>query len=258
MLKLHDLQDRFAAAVIDGDASRVAESIIDDAPGAAARVGIYANHFRVTLIDALAATFPVVRQLVGEAFFQAVARRHVREEPPAHPCLFAYGGGYPAFLARLPQARSLAYLADVARLEWAINAAWHAPDAPPVDAEAAAGLIAMGFSDLGLRLHPSCRLVASPFPVDRIWQVHQKTCSAREPVDLGAGGVRLLVHRRNDEVGWIKLPPADFAFLGSLIIDGTLRKAHACARAVEHGFDPTPLLAALIEDGLVSSIVPVS
>lgn len=171
MLKLHELQDRFAAAVIDSDCSRVAESIIDDAPGAAARVGIYANHFRVTLIDALAATFPVIRQLVGEAFFQAVARRYVREEPPAQPCLFAYGGGFPAFLARLPEARPLPYLADVACLEWAINEAWHAPDAPAVDAEVAAGLIAVRFSDLCLRLHPSCRLVASPFPIDRIWQV---------------------------------------------------------------------------------------
>ena len=257
MLTLHKLQERFAAAVIGGDACKVAGSIIDDAPGAAARLGIYVNHFRVTLIDALKATFPVVRQLVGDLFFQAVARRYVRVAPPAHPCLFAYGGGFPAFLERLPEAGSLAYLADVARLEWAINEAWHAPDAPAVDEGAAARLIAAGFSDLSLRLHPSCRLIASLFPVDRIWQVHQKACSERETVDLDAGGVRLLVHRRDDEVGWIDLRPADFAFLDSLIMSGSLQKALTFARAVDHGFDPTAVLAALIEGGLVSSISPV-
>ena len=257
MLTLHELQARFAATVIDGDTSAVAGSIIDDAPGAAARLGIYVNHFRVTLIDVLAATFPVVRQLVGDLFFQAAARRYVRAVPPAHPCLFEYGGGFPAFLERLPEAGSLAYLADVARLEWAINEAWHAPDAPMVDEGAAARLIAAGFSDLSLRLHPSCRLIASPFPVDRIWQVHQKACSERETVDLDVGGVRLLVHRREDEVGWIDLPPADFAFLDSLIMSGSLQKALTFARAVDHGFDPTAVLAALIEGGLVSSISPV-
>jgi len=179
----------------------------------------------------------------------------VRATSPAHPCLFAYGGDFPDFLERLPEARSLAYLPHVARLEWAINEAWHAPDAPAVDEDAAARLIAAGFSDLSLRLHPSCRLIASPFPVDRIWRVHQKACSERETVDLDAGGIRLLVHRREDEVGWIDLPPADFAFLDSLV-SGSLQKALTFARALDHGFDPTAVLAALIEGGLVSSISP--
>jgi hypothetical protein len=257
MPTLHELQERFAAAVIDGDASEMAGSIIEDAPGAAARLGIYVNHFRVTLIDALAATFPIVQQLVGDPFFQAAARRYVREAPPARPCLFEYGGDFPAFLERLPEARSLAYLGDVARLEWAINEAWHAPDGSAVDAEAAAESIGAGFSDLSLRLHSSCRLVASPFPVHRIWQVHQKACREREAIDLDAGGVRLLVHRQKDEVGWIELSAADFAFLDSLIMSGSLQKALTFARAVDHGFDPTALLAALIEGGLVSSISPV-
>lgn len=256
MLTLHELQARLAAAVIDGDTSAVAGSIIDDAPGAAARLGIYVNHFRVTLIDALAATFPIVQQLVGDPFFQTAARRYLRAVPPGHPCLFEYGGGFPAFLERLPEAGSLAYLGDVARLEWAINEAWHAPDAPLVDAEAAAELIATGFADLSLRLHPSCRLIASPFAVDRIWQVHQNACSERETVDLDEGGVRLLVHRRKDEVGWIDLSPTDFVFLDSLIMSGNLQKALTLARAFDHGFNPMALFAALIEGGLVSSISP--
>jgi hypothetical protein len=257
MLTLHELQERFAAAVIGGDASEMAGSIVEDDPSAAARLGIYINHFRVTLIDALVATFPTVQQLVGDPFFRAAARRYVRGAPPARPCLFEYGGDFPAFLERLPEANSLAYLGDVARLEWAINEAWHAPDASAVDVEAAAESIAGGFSDLSLRLHPSCRLVASPFPVHRIWQVHQRTCSERETIDLDAGGVRLLVHRREDDVGWIDLPPADFAFLNGLIMSGSLQKALTFTRAVDHGFDPTALLAALIEGGLVSSIGPV-
>ena len=40
---------------------------------------------------------------------------------------------FPEFLARFPPAASLAYIADVARLEWAVNRALHAPDAAPLD-----------------------------------------------------------------------------------------------------------------------------
>ena len=254
MPTLLEVQECFAAAVVAGDPGEATASIIDDAPGAAARLGIYINHFRVSLIDALAATFPVVQQLVGEPFFRAAARRYVREMPPAHPRLYEYGGDFPPFLERLPEAGSLAYLPGVARLEWAINQAWYAPDAPVVDEGAAARLLATGFSDLELRLHPSCHLVASPFPVDRIWQVHQKPCAQQETVRLDGGGVRLLVHRQHNDVGWVGLQEADFAFLASMCITGSLRQALPFAVAMDRGFDPTAILAVLIEGGLVSSI----
>lgn len=258
MLALHELQQRFAAAVVGGDACELERSIIDDAPGAAARLGIYANHFRVSLIDVLATTFPVVQQLVGVPFFRTAARRFVQETPPASPRLFEYGGGFPRFIEGLPEARSLAYLADVARLEWAINEAWHAPDAPALAEDAVAGLIAGGVPDLSIQLHPSCRLIASPFPVDCIWRVHQNACSEQQAVDPGAGGIRLLVHRQEDDVGWIGLPPAELAFLDRLIIGSSLEAALMSARFVDRRFDPTALLATLIEGGLVSSISPVS
>ncbi|MFO1128117.1 MAG: DNA-binding domain-containing protein [Rhodospirillales bacterium] len=257
MLALHDLQRRFAAAVVESDASLLAGSIVDDVPGAKARLAIYANHYRVTLIDALAAVFPVVQELVGVPFFRAAARRYVRMVPPASPCLLAYGGEFSAFLDALPEARSLPYLGDVARLEWALNEASHAPGAPAL-ADDASPSTADGRSAPGLHLHPSCRLISSPFPVERIWRLHRKPCGERETVDLNAGGARLLVHRRQDDVGWLRLSPADYAFLQRLIIGGRLDEALALARTVDHRFDPTDLLTALIEGGLVSSIGPVS
>ena len=256
MLMLHELQDRFAASVVDADPVRTAGAIVDDPPGAAARLGIYINHFQVTLTDVLETTFPVVRQLVGDPFFRMVARHYVRDAPPRHPCLFEYGGGFPGFLERLPEVRSLPYLADVARLEWAINEAWHAADAPAIAAVTAAEPMA-GCADVSLRLHPSCRLIASVFPVNWIWQIHQKACSERETVDLDAGGVRLLVHRQEDEVGWIELSAADFAFVDSVLDAGSLSNSLMRARAVDGDFNPRPLLAALIDGGLISSLTSV-
>ena len=90
-----------------------------------------------------------------------------------------------------------------------------------------------------------------------IWQIHQKACSERETVDLDAGGVRLLVHRQEDEVGWIELSAADFTFVDGLLDAGRLSDALMRARAVDQDFDPTALVAALIDGGLVSSLTPV-
>lgn len=241
MPTLHELQDRFAASVIGGTPSGIEAAIAPDAPGAAARVEIYANHFRITLIGALAANFPVVHQLVGDGFFRTAARRYIRSEPPVEPCLFAYGGGFPAFLQVLPEARSLPYLADVARLEWAISEALYAPESLP--------------DETSLGLHPSCRLVSSPYPVDQIWQAHQGCGTEIGTVDLDAGAVRLLVSRQDDEVGWIHLPPADFAFLNGLMAQAAGQDALAQARALNAAFEPVSLLAGLIEAGLISSPV---
>lgn len=246
---LHDIQTRMAAAVVGGDATPAIAFIADDATGAASRLTIYANHYRVTLIDALASTFPVVRRLVGPDFFAVAARAFIREAPPAGPCLFEYGAGFPASLARLPAAAPLPWLADVARLEWAITQAWHAPDAEATGGDAI-GRVGEGGGDGAIALDPSCRLVASAFPVDRIWQAHQVSCEDIAPVDLGAGGVSLLVHRQGDDVGWLALNEAGATFIATLLAGHSAGQALEAASAA---FDPTPLLAALLAAGLLVS-----
>jgi hypothetical protein len=245
MQPLLDLQRRIARAVLAGDPLPAAPALHDDAPGAAARLGIYHNHFRVTLIDALATTFPVVGSLVGEGCFRHAARSYVLTTPPAQPCLHRYGAAFPRHLAGLPALSGLPYLADVARLEWALHDASIADDPEPAARSDRPG----GGGRIGL--HPSCRLVCSPYPVDRIWKMHQDDEQAGS-VDLDAGGVRLLVHRRGDDVGWLHLPPPAAAFVGVLLCEGVVRKAAALARALDLGFDPAALLAALIEADLVA------
>mgnify|MGYP001767504728 CR=1 FL=1 len=261
MLPLHELQSRFAAVATGKSSAEEAfagtDPMVDDAPGTVARLAIHAHHFRLTLIDVIAATYPVVQRLVGEAFFTAAARRYVVAQPPRGPCLFEYGDGFPAFLARLPEARSLGYLPDLARLEWAINRAHHADDVPPLDAAAAEAQIEAPSCDLFIGFDPSCRLVQSAWPIDCIWQAHQQGDDAIAPVDLEAGGVNLFVHRQANEVGWLNLDAAAFAFIGSLLADGRLGKAHALAGALAPSFNAPVLLASLFEAGVVTSVTAI-
>lgn len=190
-------QREFAAA-LTGSLYTIAEKVIGDAIPAEGRVQVYANHFRVSLLEALAATFPVTRALVGEAFFAQTARAFLIFEPPRSPILAQYGGGFPTFLAALPDLGGHSYLPDVAAFEWALNAAYHAEDAPMLMPEHLAEPERV--MQMPLPLHPSVQRLSTPFPISEIWQVHQPDAPAVDRIQLAGGAERLLTWRQGIDV----------------------------------------------------------
>jgi hypothetical protein len=231
MPSLREVQRGFAAAVIFGDRSAIRGlGIVRDTLDADARIAIYRKNVFANYRKALAATYPVVQSLVGTAFFGAAVEAFVRAYPSSRGDVNRYGGALAEFLIQYPPARELAYLPDVARLEWAIDQAAIAADAEPLDL---ASLAAVPQTDLGrlrLSLHPSARFVVSPYPIFRIWQANQPGHGDDPPVDLSEGGDRLLVVRGADGVSLHRLSPAEHAFLSALA--GHLPLGDAVDRAV--------------------------
>jgi hypothetical protein len=253
MQPLRELQADLAQAILSGDTGRARAAVVDDAPGAEARLAIYRNHYRVSLIETLAAAFPMVARRLGDTHFRPAARGYILTTPPVDPVLAAYGAGFPAFLGKLLPLAAWPWISDLARLEWALHVAWHAPDAPALPRPPLAASQFSPAGDIRLRLHPSCRAVASRFAIDRLWRGEddgERTREEGEPV-------RLLVFRAGRDVGWVRLPAPEFAFIASLIADGRLGQATAVARAI----DPTATNAALIEAfaplGIFVDVVPV-
>jgi hypothetical protein len=170
----------------------------------------------------------------------------------AEKCLFEYGASFPEFLAAFPPCRELEYLPDVARLEWAMNAALHADDAAPIDAAALGAVPDADASRLVLRFEPSITLLQSPWPLDRLWKANQPAGDPDALVDLAAGGVQLEIRRRGDDVGWRALDPATFAFRRALADGRPLERAAHAALAVDHGFDLAAGLRDLLEEDAVA------
>src|SRR5262249_32525180 len=152
----------------------------------------------------------------------------------AGPCLFEYGATLGDFLERFEPSRALAYLPDVARLEWAMNLAWHAPDVAPIARAALTHAPTIA-------LHPSVTLLQSPWPVDAIWRANQAEATD-DRVDLDSGGVRLQVWRAGDDVCLRSLAPAAFALREAIARTGELEAAAGAALTV----DPDADLAALL------------
>lgn len=245
MRNLPDLQRRFAAAIA--------------APAACGHAGlaVYRNAVRANYRNALAASYPVVRALTGTPFFHAAVDAFVAAEPSRCGDLNAYGDAFPAFLAAYPHARELPYLPDVARLEWAQDEAARAADADDTPERTLAALGAVAAADLAtcrVRVDPSCRLLHSPHPVLRIWQVHQDGFAGDPQVDLAAGPDRLLVRRRGWEVVIERVPAGAFAWLAALAAGADLSAALDAALAAEPAFDFGAALAARVTDGTVCGV----
>lgn len=242
MLPLRDLQEAVAAALLRDATAPLATVLREDGIAFDRRLQVYRNNTFSSLTAALKDNFPVVCQLVDERFFAYAAHAFVSAHPPQAPRLAEYGAGFPEFLAGFEPARHLTYLPDVARLEWAVDVAYHADDAPKLEPARIASLPQERYPELMFVAHPSCRLIASDYPVDRIWQAHQKEGGPDERIDLSAGGSRLLVDRHDQDIRMLALDAPAFSFLQALFSGCPLQAAYERAAALSADFD---LIAAL-------------
>jgi hypothetical protein len=223
-----------------------------------ARLAVYRNNVVSSLVDALVDTFPVVQQLVGPEFFRAMAAVFVRQSPPRSRVLAHYGQAFPSFIAAFEPAQGLPYLADVARLEVARVAAYHAADADPVSDGMASLALSSGdrMGELQLVLHPSVGTLESPYAVVTLWAAHQAESSTEgdiAPVDVDVPESALILRSGLDA---LVLPAAagEVAFVEAVRSDLNLGEAAARALAVVPNFDLTATLSHLLTHGALSSI----
>jgi hypothetical protein len=228
MPSLRELQTRFANALFS------AESETDE------RIGIYRNTVFANYRHALGATFPVVRQLVGVPFFHAAVDAYAEACPSTGGDLNVYGDCFSDFLDTYPYARDLAYLPDVARLEWAVDEASRAADVRGTPEEILAELARIPAERITAQrfvLDPSCRFVVSEYPLLRIWQVHQSGFDGDNTVPFDRGSDRLLIRREMGAVSIERLTSGDLALLRALAVGKDVAAALDVAMEAETTFD---------------------
>jgi hypothetical protein len=106
--------------------------------GERARPGlaVYLNNYRAQLVSCLSASFPVLRAWLGDTELEAAAARHIDSVSPHAWTIDAYGLDFHETLTALYPADP--QIAELARLECALAAAFVGPDAPGVDPAALA------------------------------------------------------------------------------------------------------------------------
>ena len=228
---------RFVPALLDPEAA-VPEGLVDVAGRAAGkRFDVYRNNVVVSLTEALAVGFPVIAKLVGDAFFAAMAGVYIRAHPPRSPVLAIFGDDFPAFLDGFAPVAHLPYLADTARLEYALREAYHAADAKPVAPERLQDPQLLGAR---LTLAPATRLVMSPYPVHAIWRAN--TEAGAPPASGGAEAV--LVTRPDWDPRPVNVTPDGALFISALLAGETFAGA---LEAASDELDLAGLLTLLID-----------
>ncbi len=139
------------------------------------RFDVYRNNVAVSLTEALETAFPVVRSLVGDTFFKAMAGVFLRCHLPGDPRLALYGREMPAFLETFAPAKDLPYLPDIARLEQALRESYHAADAVPLDPAKLMALTEEDLLETSLIFAPATRLRRSKWPIHSICKARGDT-----------------------------------------------------------------------------------
>lgn len=245
-------QTRFRAALLDG--ARPAPPGLSDGRGqpAGRRFDVYRNNVVSSLIDALGASFPAVRSLLGARGFHAVADRFLRQHPPNTPLLMRYGAGFADFLDTAEDMPGPGYLGDVARLEQAQREAYHAADAAPLGTDDIAAIPPEDMAQARLRLAPAVRLIQSPWPVHAIWLYATQT-GAPKPAAVAQD---VLISRPEFDPVLTVLPTGGAAFVRALMDEAALATALDRATEAAPGFDLQSMLAVLLDSRSVTAIDP--
>jgi hypothetical protein len=244
-------QAAFASALTDPAKALPAGVVSPRGEPDGKRFAVYRNNVHVGLAEALAKRFPVTRRLVGEEFFAGMARVFVGSEKPASPLLFQYGDNFPAFIETFEPAKSVPYLADLARIEAAWTRAYHAEDIVPIGAASLSGIDPAKLADLHLLIHPASSLIVSPHPAGAIWAAHQG-----EPVTPVAEwkAEAVLIARPALDVTVHVMPLRDAAFAQNLFAGATLGTAAETALAADSRFDFGSALLGLLGLGAFRAI----
>lgn len=193
------LQALFGAA---SDAEALKTLTTDHAmPTRARGLASYQSNAHMLAERVLVAAYPVVTAILSPESMGQLARALWHRHPPVRGDLARWGADLPGFIAASPQLAELPWLADVARIEWALHAAATAADAPaPADLASLALLTTHDPDQLTLTLAAGTTCLALDWTATRIVLAHLAETEAA-PVTARALAVNAALPQAVAELG---------------------------------------------------------
>jgi hypothetical protein len=118
MPELIEYQRRFAAALLG-------LPCVDPWLAAHPAIEVHRRTVLLGLENALALSFPTIKQLTGPEYFERLVSEFARRCPPRSAVLYDYGAELPYFLEAFPGVEGYPYFRDVARFDWVVDQTAH-------------------------------------------------------------------------------------------------------------------------------------
>ena len=221
-----------------------------DADADLAILDVYRNGFLKTCADVLRSNYPSVDNLVGEACFKMLARRHVELHPPRRASLVTYGGGFAQTIAEMRALHRLEYLSCVAKLDRAWTEVYFAEDGAATDAGALGDMTTDAFLALRGRLAPWVRVVSVAYGVLDAW-ARLRQAGLREHMVIRRTPLEVMIWRSGGDVAFRALTGAECAFVARVGAGSTCADAAMTAVGVDADFDVAGEFATLLRERIV-------
>lgn len=229
---LGKLLQRFHDAVTGDEISDDALDVVrGDGVSERRRLEVYANAYRIRILDAIAAEQPKIASALGRPRFEALMGRYLAAYPTSKPSLRDAAQHLPRFLDEGGFPEGPPWLADIARLERARTEAFDGPEAEPLRREHLAEIPPEEIAFLQLPLVPTAQLVTLHSIADEVWtEIENERAIPERDGELQPRTV--LVWRRGITVYHRTLAVDEAAVLAALANGATF--GEACELLVEH------------------------
>ncbi len=155
MNRIASLQSQFQRAILTLDDEFDDKILATKRVSAKRRIGIYADAYRLRLIECLRDSYSALNTMLGDDQFDRLCRSYIDTHTPHHYSVRWYGQTLAAYVVGTAPYCEHPYLAELATFEWKLMEAFDARDAAPVTIEDMAAIPPDQWPNLTFALHPS-------------------------------------------------------------------------------------------------------
>ena len=234
-MKLKELQTNFADHLYNKN-NKICAVISPSKISPENRLQVYRNNVFGNFDGVLESIFEVTKKIIGEEEFEKLAKKY-------HQKYYSQSGDLNDYGEFFPKVFSTKILKELAELEWLFHRSYFAPDRTKIDLKKLQNLNEEKFFKLKFKLHPSCHLLASNYPIYRIWKNHKKKTGKKEFI---------LIERALDNCQIHNLSEVEFQFLKQIEEGKNIYKIYQKMAKQNHQFDIGTLINKYVSIGILS------
>jgi hypothetical protein len=249
-MSLAELQKNFAKHIYNKSDSAIIPKISSKDICALERLNIYRNNVLGSFDDALTLTYPITKKIVGDDCFQSLIKNYHQKYTSTSGDLEEYGQLFPKLIKDLQSEHNLAYLSNIATLEWHYNLSYFSIEVPNINLKKLQSLDNESFMSLTLKTHPSCHLLSSKYPIYSIWEINNS--DSREEVNLEKENEQyILISRADFKVNVEQLSKTEYSFLNMIQKQNNIYKIYESLSIKNKNFDIGTLINKFISSKII-------
>lgn len=241
MTTLTELQAQFQSFLFGKDRDVERLTVGTDRLPVDDRLAVYANAYRLRLLEILEGDFPGLKSMLGEDGFKRLGSAYIDAHPSTHPSIRWFGRYLRGFLRGAAVYRNQPALAEMAAFEWTQGEVMDAADNPLVGVEELGAVPPEAWPGMRFSFQNALRRLDLEWNVISVWQTIRDN-DAKLPLKQAGRPIAWLLWRKGLDVHWRSLDEDERYAIDAAREGATF--AEICEGLSHTGDDQVPLRAA--------------